>query len=115
MTKFVGLPRIRSSNDVSDLRKIYDEVEFSVRNLKSLKVETISYGSLLAPLLNEKLPNDIHLSLARKFKDGLWKLDDMLIFLKAEIEAKEPSIFVRFSTDSLSYRNSHHPAKICWS
>ena len=30
MTKFVQLPKIRSSNDVSNLRKIYDEVELSV-------------------------------------------------------------------------------------
>ena len=89
MTKFVQLPRIRSSNDVSDLRKIYDEVEFSVRNLKLLKVETSSYGSLLVPLLNKKLPNNICFNLARKFKDDVWNLDDMLIFLKTEIEAKE--------------------------
>ena len=89
MTKFVQLPRIRSSNDVSNLRKIYDEVEFSVRNLKLLKVETSSYGSLLVPLLNKKLPNNICFNLARKFKDDVWNLDDMLIFLKTEIEAKE--------------------------
>ena len=53
MTKFVQLPKIKSSNDVSNLRKIYDEVEFSVQNLKFWKVETSSYGSLLVPLLNE--------------------------------------------------------------
>ena len=107
MTKFVQLPEIRSSNDVSNLCKSYDEVEFMVRNLKSLKVETSSYGSLLVPLLNEKLPNDIRFNLARKFKDDVWKLDEMLIFLKTEIEAKERSISVGFSTDSLSYKNSH--------
>ena len=52
------------------------------------------------PLLNEKLPNDIRFNLARKFKDDVWKLDEMLIFLKTEIEAKERSISVGFSTDS---------------
>ena len=72
-----------------------------------MKVETSSYGSLLVPLLNEKLPNDIRFNLARKFKDDVWKLDEMLIFLKTEIEAKERSISVGFSTDSLSYKNSH--------
>ena len=34
-----------------------DQVLISVRNVKSLRVETSSYGSLLVPLLNEKLPN----------------------------------------------------------
>ena len=110
MTKFVQLSKIRSSNDFSNLRKIYDEVEFSVRNLKLLKVEASSCGSLLVPLLNEKLPIDIRFNLARKFKDDVWKLDDMLIFLKTEIEVKERSISVGFSTNSFeskSYKNSH--------
>ena len=107
MTKFVQLPKIRSSNNASNLRKIYDEIEFSVQNLKSLKVETGSNGSLLVHLLNEKLRNDIRFDLARKFKDDVWKLDDMLIFLKTEIEAKEISISVGFSTDSSRYKNSH--------
>ena len=102
MTKFVQLPKIRSSNDVSNLRKIYDVVEFTVRNLKSFKVENSNYGSLLLPLLNEKLPNDIRFNLARKFKDDVWNLDDMLIILKTEIEDKERSISAGFSTDSLS-------------
>ena len=61
----------------------------------------------LYPLLNEKLTNDICFNLARKFKDYVWKLDDMLIFLTTEIEAKERSISVWFSTDSLSYKNNH--------
>ena len=53
MTKFVQLLKIKSSNDFSNLRKIYDEMEFSVQNLKFWKVEKSSYGSLLVPLLNE--------------------------------------------------------------
>ena len=53
------------------MRKIYDEIEFSVQNLQSFKVETGSNGSLLVHLLNEKLPNDIRFDLARKFKDDV--------------------------------------------
>ena len=68
MTKFVQLSKKRYSSGISNLHKIYDGVEFSVRNLKSLKDETSSYGSLLVPLLNEKLPNDIRFNLAREFK-----------------------------------------------
>ena len=41
------------------LRKLLDQVESSVRDLKALKIETNSYGQLLVPLLNEKLPNDL--------------------------------------------------------
>ena len=39
MTKFVHLPGIRSLNDISTFRKIWDELEFSAQNLKPLKVE----------------------------------------------------------------------------
>ena len=70
MTKFVQLSKKRYSSGISNLHKIYDG-EFSVRNLKSLKDETSSYGSLLVPLLNEKLPNDIRFNLAREFKRRL--------------------------------------------
>ena len=45
-------------NDVSGLQNLIDELEGRVRNLKSLKVDTSSYGILLMPLINEKLPTD---------------------------------------------------------
>ena len=67
MQKFVSLPPVKNQNDVTGLRKLYDQVESSVKNLKSLKVETNSYGSLLVPLLNEKLPNDLRERIAYNF------------------------------------------------
>ena len=39
MQQFVSLPKIRSTNDISGLRKLCDKVENSVRNLKTLSVE----------------------------------------------------------------------------
>ena len=44
MQKF-SLPSVKNRPDVAGLRKLFDQVESSVRNLKSLKVETNSYGS----------------------------------------------------------------------
>ena len=99
MQKFVSLPSVKNQHDAAGLRKLFDQVESSVRNLKSLKVETNSYGSLLVPLLNEKLPNDMRERIARKFDNNVWSLDDMLNFLKRELEATERSLSVgaRFS------------------
>ena len=34
MTKFVQLPKIKSSNDVKGLWYMYDQIEITVRNLK---------------------------------------------------------------------------------
>ena len=59
--QFVSLPPVKSMNDVSGLRNLIDKLEGSVRNLKSLKVDPSSYGILLAPLINEKLPTEIRL------------------------------------------------------
>ena len=59
---------------------------------------------MLVPLSNERLPNDICFYIARKFKDDVLKLEDML-FLKTEIEAKERSISVGFSKDSFEIKS----------
>ena len=56
MQKFVSLPFVKNRHNVTELRKLFDQVESSVRNLKSLKVETNSYGSLLVPLLKVTSP-----------------------------------------------------------
>ena len=62
-----------------------------------MKVETNSYRELLVPLLNEKLPNDLSLRIAREFENDVWLLGDMLGILKKEVERQERSILVRKS------------------
>ena len=89
MQQFVSLPKIKSANDICGLREWFDKVENSVRNLKTLSVEPDSYGSLLVPLINEKLPNDLKLLIARQFDFDVWSLSKMLEYLKKEIEVKE--------------------------
>ena len=65
--------------------------------LQTLKVDTNSYGSLLVPLINKKLPTDIRVIVARKFKSEVWDLNEMTEVLKLEIEAKELSVSVSTS------------------
>ena len=89
MQQFVSLPKIKSANDISGLKKLFSKVENSVRNLKTLSVEPDTYGSLLVPLINEKLPNDLKLSIAHQFDSDVWSLSKMLVNLKKEIEVKE--------------------------
>ena len=89
MKKFVSLNNVKSVHDVKGLRNLFDTVESSIRNLKTLKVEVNSYGSLLVPLLNAKLPKELSLQIARNFEDDVWPLEDMMKVLKNEIQAKE--------------------------
>ena len=88
MQQFVSLPKFKSANDTSGLRKLFDEVENSVRNLKTLSVDPDTYGSLLVPLINEKLPNDFKLLIAHQIDSDVWSLSKLLKHLKNEIEAK---------------------------
>ena len=90
------MPKIKNDNDIKGLRNLYDQIESSVRNLQTLKVDTNSYGSLLLPLINEKLPTDIVI-IARKFKSEVSDLNEMTEVLKLEIEAKERSLSVSTS------------------
>ena len=52
---FGEITAVRDINNVTSLRKIYDRVESSIRNLKSVGINPNSYDSLLTTLLNEKL------------------------------------------------------------
>ena len=59
-----------------------------------MNVDSSTYGSLLVPLLNEKLSPDLRLRLSRNFENEVWILDNMLEMLKFEVEAKERSLTI---------------------
>ena len=86
------MPIIKSVNDVKRLRKLYEKVKSSVRNLKTLDLDPSSYGDLLVLLINAKLPNELRLLISRKFGNELSLLSDLLKHLKIEIKAKERSV-----------------------
>ena len=81
------------------ITKIGITVECSIRNLKTLKVEVNSYGSLLVPVLIAKLPKELSLLIARSFEEDVWPLEDMMKVLKNQIQAKERSLSVGTSFD----------------
>ena len=49
------------------------------------------------PLIYEKLPTDVRVIIARKFKSEVWDLNEIIEVLKLEIEAKELSVLVSTS------------------
>ena len=59
-------------NTVSGLRNLTEKLESIIRNLKGLKVDPTSYDILLVPLINEKLPTEMRLIIARNFDNKLW-------------------------------------------
>ena len=67
MDTVVKFYKVKSMEDLEALRKLYNDIENCIRNLKSLKIESSTYGYLLIPLLKEKIPNELKMIISRKF------------------------------------------------
>ena len=80
---------VSSSRDLKALRKLHDLVESHVRSLSAIGVNPESYGSLLVPILLNKLPPDLQLMASRKIPEGGWNFDPLLRIIEEELTASE--------------------------
>ena len=94
MNKFVTLAKVKNDKDIKGLRKLLDQSESSIRNSNSLDVKTNRYGTLLVPLINHKLPDNIRISTAKKFDDEIWVIEKLITLLRKQVEAKERSFTI---------------------
>ena len=58
---------IRVQAGVNKCTKMYDQIEVCVRNLKALNIDNATYGAILVPFLNGKLPSENRVILSRNF------------------------------------------------
>ena len=91
LLKLQGLP----NEKVSQLRLIFDQINAHVRGLETLGVTAERYGSLLIPIIMSRMPSDITIHVARKIKEDIWPIDEILDIIKDEISAREYSEKVR--------------------
>ena len=89
MQSLLTIQKIKSKDNIKSLRTLYNHVESCVRNLKALKLEVQGYGSLLIPILKEKLPDELKIVISRKFGGSIWTLDLLLTYLNEELRAQE--------------------------
>ncbi|XP_066916217.1 uncharacterized protein [Clytia hemisphaerica] len=89
MQSLLRIQKIRSKDNIKSFRTLYNHVESCVRNLKALKLEAKGYGSLLIPILKEKLPDELKIVISRKFGSSIWTLDLLLTYLDEELRAQE--------------------------
>ena len=61
MTNLLNLPQLTSSDNVNNLRKIYDTIETQVRSLENFDIQSKMYGPLLIPLLLSKVSSKLSL------------------------------------------------------
>ena len=75
MESLLKIDKIRSVTNIKRLRMLYTHVENCIRNLKALKLDTTGYGSLLIPILKDRLPDEINVIISRQFFGQVWSLD----------------------------------------
>ena len=90
MTNLLNLPQLILSDNVSDLRKIYDTVKTQVRSLENLDIQSGMYRHLLIAVLLLKLSSKLSLIINRQFdKKDCWDVRLVLKCLESEIIARE--------------------------
>ena len=87
MDLLLNLEPVSAAHQLRNLRRLYDSVETHVRSLKSLGVDSKTYGTLLASVLLNKLPQELRLIVSRKTNDV--GLDQLLKEVEQEIDARE--------------------------
>ena len=90
METLLGVEAVHSSSDIGSLRRMYDRVEYHICGLRSLGITSQSYGALLAPVLQNKLPSDLRLIINRELTEE-WDLDKFMKTLATELEVRERS------------------------
>ena len=70
-------------------RKLYDEVEFH-RALQALGKKPEQYSDLFVPMIENKLPENIRVSVLAK-KDDIWNMSEMLAVLANKINIRDKS------------------------
>ena len=89
MDILLNVEPVTSSHNIKGLRHLYDFVESHIRSLKSLGVISESYGSLLSPVLLNKLPSEMRLIVSREVPEKEWGLDALMKVMGKEVEARE--------------------------
>ena len=87
MNVLVKLPKVRN-DDIHGLRKFYDDIESTIRNLSPLEIEASTHGTLIATLISEKLPQEIKLTVVGNVKKT-WDLTKILDIVNQELGARE--------------------------
>ena len=123
--KFLNLPDDVQSDDVEELREMYDIIEVNVRSLKSLNVLTDHLGPVLVQIVMKKLPDDIKLIVSRSMMQVTmatstssdsadegssgWKIENLISVVRQEIESREMCRMV--SAQEKQVRNEDRPSK----
>lgn len=92
MDALLNVEAVASQHNLRGLRRLYDVVETHVRSLRSLGVDSGSYGGVLVSVLLGKLPPELQLMVSREIGGGEWNFDDMMKAIEGEVLARERTV-----------------------
>ena len=69
--------------------------------MKALDIDPSSYGNLLVPLINAKLPNELRRLVSRKFENEVWLLSGSSNILKLKSRRKNVQLVSRISIENV--------------
>ena len=93
MNELLKSNKIPSDKDLTGLRNFFDNIESHVRSLQGLGIESKNYGSLLTPIILERLTNQLKLTISRNLKSEIWNLDEILMLINEEVRAQKVVLF----------------------
>ena len=111
MDRLIGMNKVSRKEDIQALRKLYNSVENCTRNLSALDLDVSSYGSLLIPLLKGKLPDEMNITIARRFGSDIWTLERLMTYFNDELTAYEncKSLIKQSSSDEKGKKKFDNP------
>ncbi|XP_028408229.1 uncharacterized protein LOC114530813 [Dendronephthya gigantea] len=89
VSELLKVAAVHSERDVRGLRTLYDIVETHYRGLSALGVDENTYSGIVVPILLEKIPDTVRLTITRGKEYLNWTVNDMLKALLAEVELRE--------------------------
>ena len=89
MQNLINLPS--PTSDIKELKDFYDGMENYIRGLESMGQSYESYGSLLVPIILNKIPESIKENLVRAHGSDHWTLPQLREAIENEITIKEAS------------------------
>ena len=88
--QLLSISPVNNINEIKKSRQLLDKVESTVRNLKSLDIDTKQYGPVLISIVMNKLLETIRLDITRSMSESQeWDVDTLLEVLRKEINSRE--------------------------
>ena len=93
INSIIKAPTIFNEKCVGRIRELLDLVENHRRGLQALKVDEASYSSILVPVVMDKVPGPVRLSMIRGSENkATWKMSEMLQALGTELDIREQHV-----------------------